>query len=284
LFALGGQTGRPPDLDAADARLRAAYEWRQDWPTLTLAIANVAMSAEDFARAFDFYSRTLDMSADDADALAGLIRALTYSNRHDEAIAAADRLLASGRNPGEAHYWRAMNLARLKRDDAAWTDVEEASRSLANADVPKLAGILAINRRDFDVARQRLELALVRRRTDCETAFYLQSVLAEQRDWEATARLAADAGTCFDTEESSIQQELATIRASLMTAERRARLIARREQQLASDARMRATAWFNAAAANFNLSRTDEARRYAEKVADDAFFGERARSLLERLR
>jgi hypothetical protein len=284
LFALGGQTGRPPDLDGADVRFRAAYEWREEWPTLTLAIANVAMSAEDFGRAFDFYSRTLGMSADDPDALAGLIRALTYLNRHDEAIAAADRLLATGRNPGEAHYWRAMNLARLKRDDEAWIDVEAASRSLANADVPKLAGILAINRRDFDIARQRLELALVRRRSDCETAYYLQSVLAEQRDWDASARVAAEAGSCFETEESTLQQELATIRAALMAPERQSRLIARREQQLAADARMRAAAWFNAAAANFNLSRGDEARRFAEKVADDAFFGERARSLLERLK
>jgi hypothetical protein len=47
---------------------------------------------------------------------------------------------------------------------------------------------------------------------------------------------------------------------------------------------MRVTAWFNAAAANFNLARTDEARRYAEKVASDVFFGERARMLLERLK
>ncbi len=284
LFALGGQTGRPPDLDGADARFRGAYEWRQDWPTLTLAIANVAMSAEDFPRAFEYYRRTLTLSADDPDALAGTIRALTYSNRHAEAIAAADRLLATGRNPGEARYWRAMNLARLKQDDQAWTDIEQASAALANADVPKLAGIIAINRRDFATARARLELALVRRRGDCETAYYLQSVLAEQRDWEAAARVAADAGACFETEEASIQQELATVRASIMSPDRRSRLLARREQQLASDARMRATAWFNAAAANFNLARADAARRFAQKVADDVFYGERARSLLDRIR
>jgi hypothetical protein len=284
LFALGGQTGRAPDLDAADARFRAAYEWRQDWPILTLAIANVAMSAEDFPRAFEFYNRTLGLSTDDADALAGTIRALTYSNRHAEAIVAADRLIATGRNPGEAHYWRAMNLARLKQDEQAWVDIEQASSALANADVPKLAGILAINRRDFAVARERLELALVRRRGDCETTYYLQSVLAEQRDWDAAARVAAEAGACFENEETNIQQELATVRASLMAPERRTRLIARLEQQLAAGARMRATAWFNAAAANFNLSRSDEARRFAEKVAGDAFYGERARSLLERLK
>jgi len=284
LFALGGQTGRVPDLDGADARFRAAYEWRQDWPTLTLAIANLAMSAEDFPRAFDYYSRTLSLSTDDADALAGTIRALTYSDRHVEAVAAADRLLATGRNPGEAHYWRAMNLARLKQDDQAWIDVELAANSLANSDVPKLAGILAINRRDFPVARQRLELAYTRRRTDCEIGYYLQSVLSEQRDWVAAARVAGETGACFDNEETLVQEELATVRASLMAPERRARLIARREQQLASDARMRATAWFNAAAANFNLARADEARAFAEKVVDDVFYGERARSLIDRLK
>ena len=284
LLALGGQTSRAPDLDAADTRFRAAYAWRQDWPTLTLAMANVAMSAEDFPRAFDYYQRTLALSSTETDALLGTIRALTYSNRHEEAVSACDRLLASGRNPGEAHYWRALNLARLKRDDEAWSDIEQAASALMNAEVPKLAGILAINRRDYATARQRLELASVRRRADCETSYYLQAVLAEQKDWDATARVASEAGSCFDNEEASIQQELAVVRASLMAEDRRARLVARREQQLASYARMRATVWYNAAAANFNLSRADEARRFAEKVADDVFYGDRARSLLDRLR
>jgi tetratricopeptide (TPR) repeat protein len=284
LFALGGQTRRLPDLDAAAERFQAAYAWRQDWPTVTLAIANVAMSAEDFPRALEFYSRTLELNVDDPDALVGSIRALTYSNRHDEAIGSADRLLATGRNPGEARYWRALNLARLRQDDAAWVDIEEAAKGLANAEVPKLAGIIAINRREFDVARQRLEMARARRRDDCETAYYLQSVLSEQRDWDRAARVAGEAGACFDAEETSIQEELATVRASQMAAERKARIIARREQQLVADSRMRAAAWFNAAAANFNLARADEARRFAEKLSDDAQFGDRARTLLERLK
>ncbi len=284
LFALGGETGMPPDLDAADARFRDAYAWRQDWPTLTLAIANVAMSAEDFPRAFEFYDFTLSLAKDEPDALTGIIRALTYSDRHAEAIAQADRLIGTGRNVGEAQYWRAMNFARLKDDGQAWTAIEDAAKSLVNADVPKLAGIIAINRRDWATARQRLELAAARRRFDCETAYYLQAVLAEQRDWEATAFVASDAGACFDTDESVIQQELAVVRASQMAADRRARLVARREAQLVSNARMRATAWFNAAAANFNLARAVEARRFAEKVAGDTFYGDRARSLLDRLK
>lgn len=284
LLALGGQTGRPPDLDAADRWFRAAYEWRQDWPTMTLAIANVAMSAEDFPRASDFYDRTLTLAVDDPDALVGRIRALTYANRHQDALAAADRLIHTGRNPGEAHYWRAMNYVRLKDDVQAWDAIEEAAKTLSNFDVPKLAGIIAINRKDYPTARRRFEMALTRFRNDCETSYYLQAVLAEQRDWDATARVASDAGACFEREEGVIEEELATVRASQMSAERRARLVARREAQLVSNARMRATAWFNAAAANFNMARNDEARRFAEKVADDAFYGDRARTLLERLK
>jgi hypothetical protein len=46
---------------------------------------------------------------------------------------------------------------------------------------------------------------------------------------------------------------------------------------------MRATAWFNTAAACFNLSRHAEARQYAERVTDDPQFGPRARDLLARL-
>lgn len=284
LFALGGQTGRAPDLDAADSRFRAAWTWRQDWPTLALAIAGVAMSAEDFPRAFEYYDRTLKMLPDDPDALSGTIRALTYANRHQDALAAADRLIATGHNVGEAHYWRAMNFVRLKDDAQAWTEVEEASKSLSNFDVPKLAGIIAINRRDYATARQRLEMAVRRWRGDCETHYYLQAVLSEQREWDAAARVAAEAGGCFDMQEGTIEQELATVRAAQMAPERRARLQSRLEGQLVSNARMRATAWYNAAAANFNLARADEARRYAEKVADDTFYGDRARSLLERLK
>jgi hypothetical protein len=47
--------------------------------------------------------------------------------------------------------------------------------------------------------------------------------------------------------------------------------------------RMRATAWFNTAAACFNLSRYTEARQYAMHVTDDPQFGDRARDLLARL-
>ena len=63
-----------------------------------------------------------------------------------------------------------------------------------------------------------------------------------------------------------------------------ARQIARREQTIANNARMRATCWFNAAVASFNLKKPDDVRKYGEKVADDEQFGQRIKDLLSRLR
>ena len=61
------------------------------------------------------------------------------------------------------------------------------------------------------------------------------------------------------------------------------RQIERRETQIAAAARMLATSWFNMAVANFNLGSRDEARQYAERVAGDEQFAERARDILKRL-
>jgi tetratricopeptide (TPR) repeat protein len=273
----------PPDAESADLAFQRAYEWRQDWPALTLAIANLALAGEDFVRASDFYDRTLALVPLHPEALLGRIRTLSYLGRASDAIAAADQLLDAGYSPGEARYWRALNEARLNENDQAWEDVEIANRLLVNADVPKLAGSIAVNQRRLDVARQKFELAHSRNPHDCEVQYYLQSVLAEQAQWSEAARLAADAAACFDVEEATRREEIRVLGASNIPPERRERRIARREQQLAVNARMRATAWFNAAVAYFNLGQRDQARRFADKVVDDQQFTARVREMLRRL-
>lgn len=272
-----------PDVDEAETRFQTAYVWRSNWPALTMAIANLSLTAENFERAIDYYNRTLALVVNHPEALLGSVRAFTYAGQHDDAIAAADRLLAANRNPGEARYWRALNEEQLQQHDAAWVDIERAAEGLASPDVPKLAGIIAINRRELDVARQRLELSLSARPSDCETAFYLQAVLTQQRQWSDAARVASGAGGCFDAEIAGLSNEIAALKASDLRADRRDRQIVKREQQISSATRMRASSWFDAAAANFNLSRRDEAKRFAEKLLDDEQYRDRARDLIARL-
>ena len=271
-------------LDEAELRYREAYAWRQTWPAVTQALANVLITGEDFEGALDFYDRTLTLVPMFADALLGKIRALTYLSKPDDAIRVADELLAIERYPGDAYYWKAYNELDLQLFDDAWRDIEAADKLVRNSDVPKLAGIIAIDRKQLDVARDKLELARQRNRSDCQALYYLHLVYAELRQWPQTASEAVAAAGCISAAEVGLNAEIERIRASALPEARKMRQIAARERQIASGLRMRANCWYNGAVANFNLSKRDDAKEMAMRIADDDQLGERARQLLDRLR
>lgn len=273
-----------PDLDGATALYLRAREWHPEWPSLTQALGNVAMTAEDFDGAIRFYGEALALAPRAVEARLGKVRALTYTGRHEEAIAEIDPWLEGRWNLGDAHYWRAVNEMQLQRNDEAWVDIEAAAKLLINADVPKLAGIIAYRRRQLDVARAKFEESRARSRDDCETTFYLGVVLAELRDWTQTADTLSSAGACLEAAEQRLVAEIDAIRASDEPPARKARQIARRERDITGGRRMRAQAWFNAAVAYFSLARAAEARQYAERLVDDEQFGARAKEILARLR
>ena len=153
-----------------------------------------------------------------------------------------------------------------------------------NSEVAKLAGLIAYRRRDLDVARQRFEEARRLNPTDCEVAYDLGIVHAEQRNWESTARVFVSAAACLEHAQRELAEAIVKIQASNSAPDRKAGQIARREQEIVVSRRRLATSWFNTAAANFNLARKPEARQYAEKVAADVEFGERARDLIAQLK
>lgn len=272
------------DLDEADAQFERAYQWRPRWASLANTRGNVSMTAEDFEQATEFYDQALSLAPDHVQALLGKARALTFAGRYPDALTATDALLGLERwFIGDARYLRALNELQLGRYDEAWDDIERAAALITNAEVPKLAGIIAVQRQQSQVARAKFEEARRRNGMDCEVPFYLGSVLVEQREWALSAEAFIAAASCFDEWQADIEEQIARLRVSEASPARQARQIARREQQLATQARMRATSWFNTAAACFNLARHDEAREYAERVTDDAQFGQRARELLARL-
>ena len=270
-------------LDEADRRFEEAYAWRTQWPSLTQSIANVAMTAEEFERSLTFYDRTLELEPHAVDAMLGRVRALTYLGSNDEAIATTDQLIAERWFVGDARYWRALNESELEWNEEAWVDVEAAAKLLINAQVPKLAGLIAYRRQQLDVSRAKFEESRTRNPNDCETVFYLGVVLAEQRSWTPTADALLEAARCLAGNEAAYLQEIAAIQASNDPPARKAGKIARREQYVAKGRRQIATSWFDIAVAYYNLSRKTEARQFAEKVADDDLFGERARELMARL-
>lgn len=271
-------------LEEADRLFDDAYAWRQDWPALTQSIANIAMTVEEFERAALFYDRTVALEPHAVDALLGKARAQTYLGRAVEAIATTDVLLAERWHVGDARYWRALNESELERNDEAWVDVELAAKLLINADVPKLAGLIAYRRKELEISRARFDESRQRNPKDCETGYYLGVVLAEQKVWPRTAAVLREASDCLQGAELAYTKEIADIRSSKDPPERQAKKIARREQYIAKGRRYLATSWFDIAVAYYNLSHRDEARQFAEKVVADEQFGERAREILTRLR
>ncbi|HWF85311.1 MAG TPA: hypothetical protein VG222_10700, partial [Vicinamibacterales bacterium] len=268
----------------ADALLERAYTWHPRWPAVTNALGSVALTAEEFERSAEFFDRTLAVVPRHPEGLLGKVRALTYMGRHDEAIAAVDQLLALEHwYIGDARYWRALNEAQLGRNDDAWTDIEAAAKLLINAQVPKLAGLIAYRLHHFDVSQAKFEESQSRDPADCETGFYLGIVLSDERLWPKSAEVLIGTATCLQAAQTRLAEEIETIRASNDPPDRKDRQIAKREQKIVEARRMLATSWFNTAIAYFNLERKVEARQFAEKVEADDEFGARARDLLSRI-
>jgi tetratricopeptide (TPR) repeat protein len=278
-FAFGAK------IDNAMEHLLQAYEWRPRWPAVTNSLAGDYVALEEFDKAIEFYDRTLAVVPSFADAMLGKVKALTYAGRYVDAMKATEPLLAGRWQLGDTRYWRAFNQLQLNRLDEAWDDIELAAKLIRNAGVPKLAGLIAYRRKELDVARAKFEESYKLGRDDCETGFYLGVVHAEQGTWPAAATVLTETSACLETAEQTTKREIEEFRAAPdLPAERRARQIEKREQQIANGRRMMAQSWFNIAVASYNLARRDEARQYAEKVADDDVFGARARDLLSRLK
>ena len=208
-------------LDEAEIQFERAYAWRPRWPALTLSMANVAMTGEEFEKAERLYRETLAADPRAADALLGDVKALTYLGRAEDAIAAVDRLLGERWHLGDARYWRALNENQLGQLDAAWDDIEAAAKLLINAEVPKLAGIIAYRRQQLDVSRAKFEESRQRDRNDCETGFYLGIVLSDQHVWMRAADVLRETVSCSEAAEQEAIRDIATIRASTDPPERR---------------------------------------------------------------
>ena len=285
-FALGAelQGARPrPKLDEAEEQYQRAYVWHPQWPALTLTMAGVAMTAEDFARARTLYDETLTYDPHSGNALLGLVKAQTYLGKYEEGIATADRLLEEHWYIGDARYWRAYDEFQLARYDAAWDDVELAEKSSINAQIPKLAGLIAYQRHQPETAITRFKTSLERNPFDCETRFYRGVIHAEQAQWTDTVDVLSSAATCLENHEAELKGEIEQIRGSDLREDRKAKQIARREQEIAEGRRRMATSWYDCAVGYFSLKKSDEARQFAEKVADDEQFGARAKEILSRI-
>ena len=176
---------------------------------MTMAWANTSMSAEEFEPALSGFDAVLAAFPEHRDAMIGRVQALSYLTRHPEAVATATRVLDLGTwHIGDAYYWRAWNRYHLKDYDAAWADVEQAIKGVANARVYMLAGLIAYPRKELATAVQRFDRAYEIDSTACDALWMSGLVNIDLMELAVAAPKFTRAMTCFVSSAAALRGDL----------------------------------------------------------------------------
>lgn len=213
---LASAAGRAIDLPKV---LHLYAQGREAFPAsvmLTLAWANANMLGEEFEAALSGFDHVLTTQPAHRDALNGRMQSLSYLLRHDEAIAAATRLLELGTwHIADANYWRAWNRYHLKAYDAAWADVENAVKGLSNSRVYMLAGLIAYARTDLPVAVQRFDRAYELDSSACDATWMSGMVSIDQDELKIAAPKFTRGMSCFVSAAAALRQDRARTEAAI---------------------------------------------------------------------
>jgi tetratricopeptide (TPR) repeat protein len=229
---------------------RAAFP---DSLALSLAWAQANLSAEEFAPSLVGFDAVLGKFPEHRDALIGRVQALSYLLRHTDAVTMATTLIDLGTwHIGEAYYWRAWNRYHLKELEAAWADVENATRGIANARVFMLAGLIAYARAQLPTAEERFDRAYQVDSSACDALWMSGLVSIDRTELKTAAPKFTKAMTCFISAAASLRQNRERIDAVILkrgtpATERETRQIDRLTRDAATADEKSALSAFNAA-------------------------------------
>lgn len=214
---LASAAGRAIDLPKV---LSLYAQGREAFPAsvlLTLAWANANLLGEEFEAALSGFDHVLSTQPTHRDALNGRMQALSYLLRHDAAVAAATRLLDLGTwHIADANYWRAWNRYHLKDYDAAWEDVESATRGLSNSRVYMLAGLIAYSRKTLPIAVERFDRAFQLDSSACDAVWMSGMVSIDQSNLAIAAPKFTRGMTCFVSAAAALRQDRARTEESIL--------------------------------------------------------------------
>ena len=279
------EQGRGPqqgDVALAEFHYQRALDVWPEWPAPALALGEVARTVEDYEASLPFYDAALALVPDQRDALLGRAQSLSYLDRNAEAVPLLDRLIEMGRwYLAEAHFWRAYNRFNLADIEGARDDAATSIGHRPDAQSYALSGQIALVQRRLDDARTDLETALDINPEYCYAAFHLGRVHIEEARWIETASAFSRAAFCFRENAGRLAADLGEIERNPDLAEdRRARLVARRTDEIAVVRRQAASSFYNSALGYYNDGVVPLARRYARIAGDHELFAERATRLL----
>jgi tetratricopeptide (TPR) repeat protein len=215
---LAAAAGRAIDIPKV---LSLYSEGRAAFPSsvlLTIAWANTNLLAEEYEAALSGFDAVLATQPAHRDALNGRMQSLSYSMRHEDAVAAATRLLELGTwHIADANYWRAWNRYHLKQYDTAWEDVEHATRGLSNGRVYMLAGLIAYARKDLPIAVERFDRAFQLDPSACDATWMSGLVSIDQNELSVAAPKFTRGMTCFVSSAAALRQDRARTEQAIKT-------------------------------------------------------------------
>ena len=183
---------------------------------LAMAWSNANLMAEEFEAALSGFDDVVAKFPTHRDALSGKMQAQSYLMRHADAIASATRLLELGTwHIADANYWRAWNRYHLKEYDAAWEDVENATRGLSNSRVYMLAGLIGYARKDLPTAVQRFDRAYEIDPSACDATWMSGLVSIDQNELAIAAPKFTRGMSCFVTAAAALRQDRARTEAAI---------------------------------------------------------------------
>jgi len=180
-------------------------------PAITYLSGVHEQLVENHAEALQRYDRALALLPAHDRALLGRVICLTNLGRHEDAIAAATRLLdLDPDSRADPYYWRARNHQALHQLDDARRDIAAAREVVATADILALAGIIEYEATDLDAAQANLTQA-VSMNGDCTARWYLALVHRQRKRWLASGHAFDDAMACYRDRASASQARLGAL-------------------------------------------------------------------------
>jgi tetratricopeptide (TPR) repeat protein len=277
--------GRGKLLEAEKQFLKA-FEGIPESPQITILLAAVYFANEEFDRSLEFYEKTIGLAPEYRDALLGKAICLSYMGKYQDAIDVLDKLVSLGSwLMGETHYWLAWNLRELQDLDRAQTHIEESKGRLpTNSEVFGLAGTIALEKGELDKAEKESKEALVYNSANSEALFNLGRLYAQKEKWADSGAYYEKAAAVFEKNEAAAFAKIEEIKGSLLSDERKARLLAKKDQQLKIIQATKATACYYAALSLANAGQKEKALDLAERAALHPQFKERAGELIAQIK
>ena len=237
VYALGE---RPrPDYDLALERLMNAANAFPQSPSIWSALGDLRQLREEWSEALAVYDHIIERIATHRDALLGRMVALSRLERHEDAIAAASRIIdLGGWYIGQAFYWRAWNELALDQLDAARADADQAKTQMVNAAVFLVSGLIERRFKRFESAEHEFDQAHALDATACDASFYLGVVRAERAKLEIARTALLESETCYADIIAALRRRIEEINISPGRPDLKARLVAG-QQSAIDEAQMR---------------------------------------------